>query len=493
MPALFRHWLGQITIYRLALYYLRFLLIAALGLSALHLLPFSFLLISLNAGVLVGACFIANFILAKLFKTSANPESAIISGAILSLIMGPAHFPENLSALLLAGFGAMASKYFFAIRHRHIFNPAAFGALLSALVLKQGASWWVGHESLLPFVVLGGFILGQKLRRFHLILAFLLPYLALIFSTAGFSAGLNLFRFSPLLFFSFAMLPEPLTSPATKQSRIFFGMLTAAILFTLQKVFPSLPFSLEVSLLGSNLIFRILNPDERLLLILAAKKEIAPNVMSFWFTSQSRNKFLPGQFWEWTLPHQKTDQRGVRRFFTIASSPTENQILLTTRFSSMGSSFKTALKNLMPGEKIAVLNLGGDFVLPISKPHLKLAFLAGGIGITPFRSMLKFALDLKLDCDITLLYAARSENDLIFTKLFNNAHTAFGLKTKYLLDDKGEKLDEQTIKKEITDYRDRVFYVSGPEPMVAAVTQTLRTLKIPARQIKRDFFPGYSA
>ena len=117
------------------------------------------------------------------------------------------------------------------------------------------------------------------------------------------------------------------------------------------------------------------------------------------------------------MAHDHPDSRGIRRWFTISSSPTEQHIWLTTRFTDRGSTFKRKLKELAEGDEIIVSGLEGDFVLPkhLSRP---MAFIAGGIGITPFRSMIKYLLDKDLKADIILLYSNRTVRDVVFKEIF---------------------------------------------------------------------------
>lgn len=209
--------------------------------------------------------------------------------------------------------------------------------------------------------------------------------------------------------------------------------------------------------------------------------------------------FTSGQFLEYTLSHSHADSRGIRRFFTIASSPAEKLILLTTRFSEKGSTFKRALSEMRLGEEIIASRVSGEFVLP-RDANTKLVFIAGGIGITPFRSIVKYMRDTNQSGDIILLYGAKIEADLVFRNMFDEAEKRFGMKNIYALSDaaapsgwKGRKgfIDETLIKEEVPDFLERTFYVSGPEPMVRNMEKTLSAMGIARAKIKRDYFPGY--
>src|SRR5215472_1725721 len=167
--------LNLITMYRLVLYYLTFLVLAALALSLFGALPFQPIDLIASVSVLVFVCWIANGALAKLFRVPANAESLYITAFILALIITPQphsrFFTAGSAFVVWAGVFAMASKYILAIRRKHVFNPAAFAVALTALTLNQAASWWVGTPAMLPFVLVGGLLVVRKIARFDLVLS----------------------------------------------------------------------------------------------------------------------------------------------------------------------------------------------------------------------------------------------------------------------------------------------------------------------------------
>jgi ferredoxin-NADP reductase len=429
----------------------------------------------------------------------ANVESSLITGLILAAIVGPLALPRDWLVALVVAVTAMLSKYLFVWQRSHVFNPAAFGVTVSALALEYPASWWIGSQALLPVIVLGGVLMMAKIRRWHLVLNFLAAYLGLLGLEALFIRGRSLLETATLLqnvgtsasllFFVFVMLVEPLTAPQTRGRRIIFGAFVGVVLFALQRLLTTLPYTLEVALLIGNILTRVINPDFRQAFVLRRKEAVSAAIRSFWFEPTRRFAFLPGQFLEYTLSHPRPDARGVRRYFSIASSPTENEVLLTARFVEEGSTFKRALRTLSEGEEVMASKVAGDFVLP-TRPDEKLAFIAGGIGITPFRSMVKYLLDTQQRRDIVLLYGARGESDLVFRDVFAAAHQAFGLRMVPVL--APGMIDENIIRKEIPDFAERTFYISGPEPMVQGISKSLVGLGVSRRRIKRDFFPGYS-
>jgi ferredoxin-NADP reductase len=161
--------------------------------------------------------------------------------------------------------------------------------------------------------------------------------------------------------------------------------------------------------------------------------------------------------------------------------------MLTTRFAPKGSSFKKALKKLKLGDAIEAREKGGDFVLDHRRKMF--VFIAGGIGITPFRAIL---LDLdrnRKPLNVQLLYANR-DSDFPYRKeleALKKRHPEFRI--DYIVSP--DRVDEKTIPKLVPDMGSPVFYVSGPEPMVESLDKTLKKLGVSKKRVKNDFFPGY--
>src|SRR5260221_1560729 len=165
--------LNTITMYRLVLYYLIFLLAIAIILCYLGILPYDPLTLLFSIGFLLAVSGITNAIFAWAFKAPANVESVYISALILALILTPARPSHDLLFLGWAAVLANASKYIVAINKKHLFNPVAFAVALTALTIDQTASWWVGTLSMLPFILLGGILVVRKIQRTDLVVSFL--------------------------------------------------------------------------------------------------------------------------------------------------------------------------------------------------------------------------------------------------------------------------------------------------------------------------------
>ena len=223
-------------------------------------------------------------------------------------------------------------------------------------------------------------------------------------------------------------------------------------------------------------------------LTLVAKRPETGDVMSFMFRSDALLSWKAGQFLHYSLPHPDADERGITRYFTIASAPFEKHVMLTTRFASeRSSSFKRALRQLPVGAVVEVGAPDGDFVL--DDPSRQHVLMAGGIGITPFRAIL---LDLdhhELPINATLLYANRTTDFVYKAEIDALAHRHRRLAIRYLVSP--ARVTEASIRDVAADLAKPVFHISGPEPFVEALGDMLSRLGVSDAHVKRDYFPGY--
>lgn len=219
----------------------------------------------------------------------------------------------------------------------------------------------------------------------------------------------------------------------------------------------------------------------------ARAEDEARGVKTFWFRPERPVRFIAGQFTELYLPHEDADERGTRRWLTISSSPTEELISLTTKFApGDGSSFKRHLLALRPGAILKMAEPMGDFVLP-KNPAIPLLFVAGGMGITPVRSMVKWLLDTGEQRDISLLYAVSQPEDLAFHDLF----TAFDRHFTPHFSHTNGHITVQHVLNLIQNDATQI-YLSGPETMVETLHKELQTHGISPDRLLSDYFLGYS-
>ena len=497
--------LNAITMYRLVVYGLILLFCVGLLYSFFGLLAFTPFAILLSLVLLLVSCYVTNSIFSKIFKAPTNVESWIITSFILFFIFTPANSPTDYLFLSLCGFIAMASKYILAINRKHIFNPAAISAVISGF-LGFGASWWVGSSIFAPVTVIIGLLIVRKIRRFRLFFSFVITAtitilaFGLVNKLPIFDLTIQIFTSWPLWFFATIMLTEPLTTPPTRRLQTLYGILVG-LLFGSPLTFGFVSTTPEFALVVGNLFSFLLSPHTKLILTLKEKISIARNLYEFSFISNQKLDFLPGQYLEWTLPHKSVDSRGNRRYFTIASSPTEENIKLGVKIFENSSSFKTALMSLDKGTRLTASQLSGDFTLP-KDSNKKLVFIAGGIGVTPFRSMIKYLLDKSEKRDIVLFYINKTAEEIVFKEIFDEAFRKLDIKTVYVLTDKenipkGWKgrvghLGGDIIRKDVFDFRERIFYISGSHSMTESLKEILKGIEVSDNQIKTDYFPGYA-
>ncbi len=506
MKQLIDDFLNTITMYRLALYYLIGILIVALGLSYFNLLSFTPFALITSMLVLILVSYITNRLFSLVYEAPTNFESVFITALILALIITPAKTSADFAFLAWAAILAMASKYILALGNKHIFNPVAVSVALTSLFLNRSASWWVGNLYLVPFVVAGGLLIVRKLQKEDMIFYFLVTAIAMVsFSVLSRSTNLltvfnQLFLHSPLFFFAAVMLTEPLTTPPTQLLQMAYAVLTG-LLYAPNIHLGSLYSTPELALLAGNFFSYLVSPKEKLMLRLSQKVPIAADTYDFIFALDKKLKFSPGQYMEWTLDQTRIDSRGNRRYFTLASSPTEEEVRIGVKLYPQPSSFKSALVALQPGQKIVAGQRAGDFVLPEDKKE-KLVFVAGGIGITPYRSMLKYLIDTGDSRDVILLYSNRNERDIVYQDVLSQAQQKLGLKIILTLTDEtqvsptwqGEtgRVNTAMILKYIPDFGERTFYLSGPNAMVNGYEAVLKELHVEDKKIKKDFFPGFA-
>lgn len=231
-------------------------------------------------------------------------------------------------------------------------------------------------------------------------------------------------------------------------------------------------------------------------IILDHTEDVAENIKTFWFKAERPVRYTAGQFIELIIPHENADRRGVKRWFTLSSSPSEKLLSITTKHAATnGSTFKDALFNLKPADSIMMSDPMGDFVLPKDK-NIPLVFIAGGIGVTPMRSMIKWLYDQQEQRTLHLIYAANSIGEFAFRELFNE----YGAPTDIVLssapkgwDGRTGRLDAQTILDIAPNVDGKFYFISGPEAMVENLGKDLASQGVDKRHIIGDYFPNYGS
>lgn len=223
----------------------------------------------------------------------------------------------------------------------------------------------------------------------------------------------------------------------------------------------------------------------------------AANIRTFYFRPEKPVHYTAGQYTELKLPHANPDKRGTKRWFTISSAPDGEFLTITTKYAGDkdSSSFKKAMFKLKPGTEVHLADPMGDFVLPklIQTP---LVFVAGGIGVTPFHSILDWLAGTGEKRPIKLLYGVRKEDEIVFQETFRKA----GVEPTVVVSDPsaswgGERgrLSADLIIGLEHPSDDTLVYLSGPEPMVQALEKDLYKHGLGKHQVVTDEFPNYEA
>lgn len=217
------------------------------------------------------------------------------------------------------------------------------------------------------------------------------------------------------------------------------------------------------------------------------------NVKSFRLEVPGVLDFKAGQF---LLVKLLADPQ-LKRYLSISSSPTEKGYLEFTK-KLTESDFSKTLDSLSAGDEVAIQYPFGKFVLDESLP--KIAFLSGGIGITPIRSICKYVVDKNLKTDIVLVYANRSVKDVVFKDDFDAMMKGYsGLRVAHVLCETEPgfqctvgRINAGVISQEIPDYGERKFYLCGPPQMVEAMLKILtQELKVASEMVVTENFQGY--
>ena len=225
------------------------------------------------------------------------------------------------------------------------------------------------------------------------------------------------------------------------------------------------------------------NNEKVTTLNLLDKKKEAGNVYSFFFNVAGL-VWQAGQNQGFILPELGDDENVNQHWFTVASAPKEGVVQISTRISE--SLYKKTLANLAINSEVKVYGLGGDFVWSEEVNEKRKVFVAGGIGVTPFRSMILERHLSGKSIDVDLIYFNRTE-EIPFLQEFETIaekHPEFKI-IKVI----GKPVVAEEISALSPYLETKEIYLSGPEPMVKAVSEQFKTLGLTA---KEDRFPGYN-
>ncbi|MCW5783474.1 MAG: FAD-dependent oxidoreductase [Nitrospirales bacterium] len=230
------------------------------------------------------------------------------------------------------------------------------------------------------------------------------------------------------------------------------------------------------------------------------RQEIAKSTMAFYFDRPAGFTFTAGQFIDLSLPNLPTsDPEGHTRALTLASAPSEQQLMVATRLRD--TAFKRMLAEMPLGTTIDLEGPFGQFTLP-SDDSRTIVLLAGGIGITPFRSMLVEATHHKPSHQLILLYSNRHQEDAAFldelqTLQQENPHfTCIGTMTSpngstETWEGETGRIDHVMLRKYVKSTETALYFVVGPPAMVDGLRKMLESTGIPKTNIRSEEFVGY--
>lgn len=233
------------------------------------------------------------------------------------------------------------------------------------------------------------------------------------------------------------------------------------------------------------------------ILKLIDKQVIAKNTIELLFEKPQGFHFIPGQYGGFTLINPaETDASGITRRFSLLSSPLDNHIAIATRIQN--SAYKRELTRLAIGSEIKFAGPSGNFLLH-EDTSVPAVFIAGGIGIAPFYSMIRHAAQQSFQRPIHLFYGNQTAEDAAFLNelnLLQQNHAWFSFVPALANpppDWQGETgfITYTLLKKYVPDFSVPIYYVCGSPAMVTALQETLMETGIASEKIKVEDFPGY--
>jgi ferredoxin-NADP reductase len=233
---------------------------------------------------------------------------------------------------------------------------------------------------------------------------------------------------------------------------------------------------------------------------LQSKEEVVGDILIVRLAPAQGFGFRAGQWCFLNLPDRGLqDERGLRRHLSLASSPGDPEMVFATKLS--GSAFKQTLARLEPGAEITLEEPRGSLALP-EDPAEPLAFLAGGIGITPFRAMLRHAAQAATGHKITLFYSNRTPEETVFLEdleALGRAHANLQIvatmtrmhQSSRPWDGPTGRLTGELIRERLPQWKTARYFLAGPPPMVDAMAGTLEELGVPGDRVRAEKFSGY--
>jgi ferredoxin-NADP reductase len=233
--------------------------------------------------------------------------------------------------------------------------------------------------------------------------------------------------------------------------------------------------------------------------VIKEKREVAKGTLLVIFDLLGREvDFEPGQyFWVTLIDPPYEDEKGPRRHISVVTSPNERGVLgLCTRMRD--SAFKRSLAELAIGAEVDVEEPKGSFLLPEDTDQ-RYVFIAGGIGITVFRCLLRYIAEEQLQHRVTLIYSNRDRESAAFLdelleleQANPNLQLVLTMTDDPVWDGESRRIDAELLHDHLGEELQSLTYlVAGPPAMVEGVVGTLQAAGVPEERIRPDRFSGY--
>ena len=233
---------------------------------------------------------------------------------------------------------------------------------------------------------------------------------------------------------------------------------------------------------------------------LKQKEDLAEGTMGFYFAKPEGFQFKPGQYLDITLVDPpETDAEGNIRSLSIASAPEDEHLLVATRMRD--TAFKRVLRMAPLDLEINLEGPMGSFTLHnnSAKPAV---FLAGGIGITPFSSIIRHATKAALPHRLYLFYSNRRPEDAAFMNILNNlakTNSSFRFipsmsemsKSAQTWNGESGFINQDMLARHLPNLQGPIYYIAGPPAMVAAMRQMLNAAGVDEDDLRTEEFAGY--
>jgi ferredoxin-NADP reductase len=214
------------------------------------------------------------------------------------------------------------------------------------------------------------------------------------------------------------------------------------------------------------------------------REELAPTIWQYYFRPERHIDFVAGQYVRIHLPDVRDDPRGPSRVMTLTSLPEDELMSFIVKIPEPHSAYKTSLMALEPGTECKIDDSMGDLILPkdVNQP---LVYVAGGIGIASYASMLKELTKRREERLIFLFYALRDRREQILRELYE----AYPLALKTII-----VSPNRLAAKQIKDSTppESFIYLSGSQRFVEGLRHELEQLGTLRSQIVFDYYDGYT-